>query len=329
MKSINLFIRRSVSVGGLFMLLFAVNFNIAAQNFESSQLTSNTFVASCFINDNEGWLADNKAMLWHTINAGETWDSISIEKYFLKLDFTDALNGFALATNAAYKTSDGGHTWITLTLPGTIGNALYFLNNDIGLISGTQGSYRTTNGGTTWSTVSTDNASFTDYYFMNATVGIATANDDELYKSIWRTTDGGLTWSNVFNEPNYIMNAIWFNNENTGWAAGYYDQIGLGREPEIIHTTDGGLTWQSVYRNPAIVSKGESLMDIRFRNTLEGFAISNYSESVYTTDGGLTWNLIYENQIPGFPLPQGIYKSLDGNNEMYLSGKLGYVVKWK
>jgi photosystem II stability/assembly factor-like uncharacterized protein len=61
---------------------------------------------------------DDAGRLWHTTNAGETWSSAVINKNFLKLDFTDALQGFGLTDEGAWKTSNGGATWSALTLPG-------------------------------------------------------------------------------------------------------------------------------------------------------------------------------------------------------------------
>ena len=297
--------------------------------FQNSSITASTLMASSFISDNEGWLADNNDKLWHTANAGLTWDSTSIENTFLKLDFIDALNGFALSSSAAYKTTDGGHTWSQPSLPGGIGKGLYFFDIQTGFISSYKQVYKTTDGGITWTTISTDETSFVDFYFVNSSTGIAAANDDESSKSIWRTTDGGLTWSNVYNRPKYIVNSICFTNENIGFAVGCYDQIGEGCEPEILETTDGGLTWKEVYRNPEIIRPGESLIDIRFGNSQEGVAISNYSESVYTIDGGSTWYRFYEDETVGLPSLQPLYKTIGGHSDLYIAGQLGYVVKWK
>src|SRR5206468_651162 len=98
--------------------------------------TEHTFLASSFINDNEGWLADSWSTLWHTSNGCATVDSISTGIHFKKLDFTTSLIGYGLDLTNAYKTIDGGATWSTLTLPSTIQQAIYFLNKDTGFISG-------------------------------------------------------------------------------------------------------------------------------------------------------------------------------------------------
>jgi photosystem II stability/assembly factor-like uncharacterized protein len=164
--------------------------------------------------------------------------------------------------------------------------------------------------------------------FLNASTGMAAAFDEDSYRSMWRTTDGGLSWSNVYKEANYFINSVWFNDENSGWAAGYYAKSGKGKLPIINHTTDVGLTWKNAYINlhPGDL-KGQELMDIRFKNELEGIALATYSENVITSDGGITWHLTYDDEdlIPSY----GIYKALDGYGEIFLIGKYGYVTIWK
>ncbi|MBS1656533.1 MAG: hypothetical protein JST18_00390 [Bacteroidetes bacterium] len=311
-----------------FMLLAAASSDSRSQIFENSEITNNTFVSSSFISDEEGWLADNNGKLWHTSDAGETWDSMFLENQFLKMHFTDALYGFALESDIAYKTFDGGHSWSPLILPGIIGKALYFLDYQTGFISGYQKYFRTTDGGASWLTVFTEYITFRDYCFINESHGFAVAKDDEFNRCIWKTADGGLTWENVFNERNYYMNSIWFVNENTGWAAGYYDRFGI-REPAIIKTSDGGLIWHNIYRNTYVDSRGEALTDIRFKSELEGYAISRFAYDVYTTDGGTTWHLTHDTDNLGLSTLYGVYKTLDGYTNMYLIGREGTVTKWE
>ena len=81
---------------------------------------------------------------------------------------------------------------------------------------------------------------------------------------------------------------IFFINKKVGWAAGYYDDAGLGKVPVIVNTTDGGETWSERYRNEDISGYGEPLIDIRFKNELEGYALSRHNYDVFTTDGGQT-----------------------------------------
>lgn len=290
--------------------------------------TENTFVASSFINDNEGWLADTKSILWHTNDAGEIWNTVFSGKQFAKINFIDATNGFALGNGEAYKTSDGGVSWELLPLDNT-GLSLYFLNENTGFISGKNVIYKTTDNGATWSTTSTEVQSFVDYYFVNESVGIAAASDFTQNLPLWKTTDGGSTWKNIFDNYHYYINSVWFINENTGWAAGYFDQGGSTHEPAILETTDGGETWKTIYQNQEVTGIGESFIDIPFKNELEGFAISNLNVNVFTTDGGSSWLRADETETFGLPEFNGYYKTIDGYNDMYLIGNDGYVVKWK
>jgi photosystem II stability/assembly factor-like uncharacterized protein len=312
--------------------LLAITINISSAqtsaDFETDSITTETLVASSFINSNEGWIADDAGTLWHTTNAGQSWSPVSTEKVFLKLDFTDAHHGYGITIDAVYKTADGGNTWSALNLPGNVGSAICFLDNNNGFVSGQEVIYKTSDGGTSWLTVSTEGVSFVDYYFLNASTGMAAAFDEDSYRSLWRTTDGGLSRSNVYAKENYFINSVWFTDENNGWAAGYYAKSGKGKLPVLNHTTDGGLTWQNAYINlhPGDL-KGQALIDIRFKNGLEGIALATYSENVITSDGGATWHLTYDDEdlIPSF----GIYNLLDGFKEIYLAGKNGYVTKWK
>lgn len=183
------------------LLLVATVQRIQAQiglEFETDSLTPSTFVASSFISDSEGWLADNTGKLWHTSNGSATWNSALVEKNFLRLDFVDALNGYGLTAEGAYKTIDGGSTWSPLVLPGSAANSLYFLDVNTGFVSGNGAIYKTTNAGGNWATISTgEGIYFLDFYFINSLTGIAAAYDDNSNRSIWRTTNGGETWANV------------------------------------------------------------------------------------------------------------------------------------
>ena len=74
---------------------------------------------------------------------------------------------------------------------------------------------------------------------------------------------------------------------------------------------------------------GETVIDIRFKNSLEGFAISTMFVNAVTFDGGKTWTRADETDSIEFPEHDGYYKAIDGSSELYLIGTDGYVVKWK
>src|SRR5215813_78313 len=105
------------SVVRINFLLTVVTFSCHAQltwKVLSEPRTWNDFVSSSFINDEEGWLIDNNAILWHTTDGCETLDTICTGKYFKKLDFISSTIGYALDLTKVYKTIDGGATWSQL-----------------------------------------------------------------------------------------------------------------------------------------------------------------------------------------------------------------------
>lgn len=311
------------------VILLSVALNAQAQEFESIHLTSRTLIASSFISDNEGWLADNNGTLWHTSNAAQSWDSIAVSKNFLQLQFISPLNGFGLTAETVYKTTSGGQAWSEIYLPEQAkAKAIWFLDDHTGYLGGYEKIFKTTDGGSSWSAAEIPELDILAFCFTGTSSGIAVGYDYDQNRCVWRTTDAGASWENVFNEENYYLNAVYFLNENIGWAAGYYDRVGM-KEPAILKTTDGGLTWQKNYRYTQISSSGETLTDIRFKNEQEGYALSVHNYDAFTKDGGTTWHLVNDTEELTATPVFGLYKSLAGIGQLYLIGEKGTLTKWE
>jgi photosystem II stability/assembly factor-like uncharacterized protein len=73
----------------------------------------------------------------------------------------------------------------------------------------------------------------------------------------------------------YSYDAVFFLDENTGWAAG--DHL-------VIKTTNQGLNWTILTNNLNI-----SLTDIQFINELTGWAVGSSGTLIKTTNGGTNW----------------------------------------
>ncbi len=75
------------------------------------------------------------------------------------------------------------------------------------------------------------------------------------------------------------LTAVFFHDENLGWAVGH-DAI-------ILRTRDGGENWQRVHHAP---EEERPFLDVWFSDAENGFAIGAYGFFLSTTDGGDTWS---------------------------------------
>lgn len=62
--------------------------------------------------------------------------------------------------------------------------------------------------------------------------------------------------------------------------------VGVGLHGMIKRSTDGGTTWQQV-QSPV----STDLVQVRFRDPMNGWAVGHDSVLLHTTDGGLTWSV--------------------------------------
>jgi photosystem II stability/assembly factor-like uncharacterized protein len=95
---------------------------------------------------------------------------------------------------------------------------------------------------------------------------------------ILKTTDGGTTWNKLTYETTQELYAVYFTDDNTGYAVGY---VGTA-----IRTTDGGTTWTSLP-----VGSPESLHSVYFLSASKGFIVSDQGYIYRTINGGNTWTV--------------------------------------
>jgi photosystem II stability/assembly factor-like uncharacterized protein len=128
-----------------------------------------------FANERDGWAAGIPASIYHTSDGGRTWGpqqtgleggapSTPANQFRIqRVDFVDALHGWACAANSAvnpdekrsvvFGTTNGGATWETLwVLQGEIFRELHFLSQQEGWAATDNGQYiyHTTDGGHRW-----------------------------------------------------------------------------------------------------------------------------------------------------------------------------------
>lgn len=91
--------------------------------------------------------------------------------------------------------------------------------------------------------------------------------------------DDGTSWTQAKVPTRQMLTAIYFADEQHGWA--------VGHDALILATTDGGETWQQQYENR---ESEVPLLDVWFENPQHGLAVGAYGMLLETHDGGQTWD---------------------------------------
>lgn len=221
------------------------------------------------------------------------------------IDFVNDSTGFIAACNggpsvwsegAFLKTTDAGNTW-NYSFGSYCISSVFFVNDNIGYISGVWLN-KTTDGGITWfapGPTSGLNSSFV--YFINDSVGFINGTGNTIRKTI----NGGISWyhSSNFNPPSYIY-SVYFTSEQVGFAVG---------SSLLLKTTDGGDNWN-------VIDTNYSLLSVQFPSSNIGYAVGFNGTIVKTTDTGNNW----------FPQTSGVSNSVSLNSIFCLNDTICYAV---
>ncbi|MCP6699819.1 WD40/YVTN/BNR-like repeat-containing protein [Pseudomonas donghuensis] len=91
--------------------------------------------------------------------------------------------------------------------------------------------------------------------------------------------DQGKTWTQAKVPTRQLLTAVYFVDDQHGWA--------VGHDAQILASTDGGATWSKQFED---LAREAPLLDVWFKDTQHGFAVGAYGALLETTDGGKTWN---------------------------------------
>ncbi|NWC95701.1 MULTISPECIES: YCF48-related protein [unclassified Pseudomonas] len=91
--------------------------------------------------------------------------------------------------------------------------------------------------------------------------------------------DQGATWTQAKVPTRQLLTAVFFADDQHGWA--------VGHDAQILATTDGGLTWTQQFQD---LKREAPLLDVWFKDASNGFAVGAYGALIETTDGGQTWD---------------------------------------
>lgn len=241
------------------------------------------------------------AQNWHSPNPTPS------QRLSRDIHFVDSLNGFFLALDGLYRTTDGGMNWASYSIRNEYSYAMAFRDN-LGVITGAHKFWISTDYGETWiqyniqgrySMISIWNY---DAIYLGADSRLAVTNFDN---SRWEV----ITYYN--NQPRLYddVRDIHFTSENIGFA--------VTDDSKIIRTSNAGMSWQLQYQDSTSSGKGKK---IAFYGSI-GLMANSLGEVYKSDDEGDTWSLV---QSSVFLSIQTIF-FLNSHN-IYLGGDDGLVL---
>lgn len=99
------------------------------------------------------------------------------------------------------------------------------------------------------------------------------------------STDG-VQWQQAQVPVQVTLTAVYFVDENHGWA--------VGHDATILSSKDGGISWQVQQHLPQVE---KPLLDVLFLDKNIGIAVGSYGLFYRTNDGGQHWDIEYHNEF--------------------------------
>ncbi|WP_248805139.1 WD40/YVTN/BNR-like repeat-containing protein [Pseudomonas sp. MWU13-2100] len=95
--------------------------------------------------------------------------------------------------------------------------------------------------------------------------------------------DQGGHWTQARVPTRQMLTAVYFVDDQHGWA--------VGHDAQILASTDGGATWTRQFQD---LKREAPLLDLWFKDASTGFAVGAYGALLETTDGGQHWKNVSE-----------------------------------
>ena len=90
--------------------------------------------------------------------------------------------------------------------------------------------------------------------------------------------DQGNHWTQARVPTRQMLTAVYFVDDQHGWA--------VGHDAQILASADGGATWTRQFED---LKREAPLLDVWFKDASTGFAVGAYGALLETTDGGQHW----------------------------------------
>jgi photosystem II stability/assembly factor-like uncharacterized protein len=260
----------------------------------------------------EAWAVGNYGAIYHTSNAGQTWEARDSETKvpLFSVDFADAQHGWTVGKSGEIlATTDGGRTWVRQKSPIDVTKHLFKVRaidartvwavGDWGAIA------VTTDGGATWQDRSLPKLKVLASERADRRENLV-LEDVVLYDVVWpdpqhgyiagefgtvlATADGGETWIKRTLPTDKTLFGIYFATADEGWA--------VGIDGLVLHTTDAGQTWTVQHGNPQPATIDELAFNDALANPgiysiavvgQTGVAVGDTGTILLSKDGGQSW----------------------------------------
>ena len=207
--------------------------------------------------------------------------NINTTKNLFGIKFYNSTIGFIVGdSNAVFKTTNGGVSWLSLSLP-TVNerfNGIQIIDSLNIVLSGSRNILRSNDGGSTWLSIKTPTLStayYTNLAFLNSTTGFVSGSE-----GLFKTSDAGATWINV-NILQGVIKNVKFTDAINGW---------INSSSSVLKTNDGGQTWVNCNINLGFISTTYFL-----NQNIAVIASSSNGIIQKTINGGQTWQEVYNN----------------------------------
>jgi len=245
-----------------------------------------------FLDSKRGWVAGDSGFLSRTDDGGRTWTKQTVDTRDAINDiyFRSKEDGFLLAGNAIFRTSDSGNRWSETRrfLPVEFQGAaveLYsvrFSSKKKGWVVGSVSKddfvidsilVFTDDGGDTWQRQrAPSRAELIHLDFVDDKHGwIVGAEGAILY-----TFDGGQSWNRQRSGSKATLYHIDFRNDKNGWA--------IGERGTVLRTSDAGESWLAVDGRVR-----STLLSVQFINDDDGWIVGRGGVVLRSEDRGQTW----------------------------------------
>ncbi|MBW3596244.1 MAG: hypothetical protein KY475_03100, partial [Planctomycetes bacterium] len=222
-----------------------------------------------FLDPARGWAVGDRGAIWRTEDGGRRWmlQDSPVACRLHAIHFLDGQHGWIVggrthpythkSTGVVLHTADGGRSWEQLPTSGIAALRRITMSDArrgwaFGAVSPLypSGAYRTDDGGRGWAPASDADPLVREHGSSNnaqppgaeafelqasATLGGHVWAAGEPGTRIFHSADGGATWEAFATDQSLPLRALFFLDENRGWAVG-----ALGT---ILATRDGGRTW--------------------------------------------------------------------------------------